>query len=206
TEELKKELTPEFHLTYMIFHIAKHFITRGVGIRFFLDIAFFSKQNKINYEEVEKELKKLCLFDFAKYVFTVCDKNFGTTILHKFQNIKTEEKYLNRFIKTVLARGIYGYDKSLTDNEEVGKIMLYSDKENKSVEKSFLKWFFPSFKAIRKIYPAFSHKPTPLLIFAYPYRWVRGLKKGRRPYKLLKEHNNIESYADFMTGIGLTQQ
>lgn len=73
------ELEPEYHLLYLLSHIAKHFRSNGCGARMLLDIAVFLKHfaGKLDFELVGREIEKLGLTQFASVIFGLCGAWFG---------------------------------------------------------------------------------------------------------------------------------
>jgi hypothetical protein len=73
------ELEPEYHLLYLLSHIAKHFRSNGCGARMLLDIAVFLKhfEGKLDFVLIGRELEKLGMTHFAATIFGLCDAWFG---------------------------------------------------------------------------------------------------------------------------------
>lgn len=80
-KKLTYNLTPEYHLLYLIQHVAKHLYVQGAGVRMFLDIAVYLKHfDHLNWNYINTELEKIELLDFSYNMFSLCNFWFNTTI------------------------------------------------------------------------------------------------------------------------------
>ena len=73
------ELTPEGLYLHTMAHLAGHFATTGVGVRFVLDIWVLHNRSKQqpDWAIVEKELARMSLLDFAKKIEALAQMWFG---------------------------------------------------------------------------------------------------------------------------------
>lgn len=73
-EHCKPHLDENFHFLYMITHMAKHTINKGMGFRAYLDLIFFCQANKekLDWNWICTELEKLELFAFTETCFAFC--------------------------------------------------------------------------------------------------------------------------------------
>lgn len=189
------ELTPEYHLIYLISHIAKHFYTEGCGIRMFLDIFVFLNyyKNNFQWEYFWREVIKLDLDQFVNTVFYLCHKWFGMDLesigFYLKDEFKIEEEVFNSISDYVLEGGTYGdgienfmvarYRKSLEFNGEKG--------EEESHKLATLSTFFPSIEVLSNEF-SYVNKYK----FLYPIAWInRGVRLAttRREEALYKFRN-----------------
>lgn len=78
-----KELTEEGFYLHTICHIAEHFVSGGVGVRFVLDVwvCRHLRKKPINRAFVETELTRFGLLDFAQKLEQLADAWFGEGVM-----------------------------------------------------------------------------------------------------------------------------
>lgn len=69
----------EFHLIYIICHLAKHLYGGGAGLRMYLDVALYVKKwdTELKWDAIRQELSRLKLLDFFCTVMNACRVWFG---------------------------------------------------------------------------------------------------------------------------------
>lgn len=73
------EMTPEGMYLHTLGHLAEHFMSGGVGIRFVLDIWVLRNRSKpADWAFVEKELDRMSLLEFAQKIEALAEYWFGT--------------------------------------------------------------------------------------------------------------------------------
>ena len=72
------ELSKEDFYVYMIVHIAKHYMSGGVGIISIIDVYVFMHRYRdmLNFEYINTEFNKLGLYEFAKNILMLTDEWF----------------------------------------------------------------------------------------------------------------------------------
>lgn len=67
------------HLLYQIFHIAKHFILEGIGIRYLVDITLYIEQfqSQIDFERFWNEINHIGCGEFCRRLLTICVRYLG---------------------------------------------------------------------------------------------------------------------------------
>jgi hypothetical protein len=72
-------LEPGGHLTYQMYHIIKHFILNGIGMRYLIDVTLFIEKYKeqINFKTFWNNMDKLDYSQFCKHFFTLCGLYVG---------------------------------------------------------------------------------------------------------------------------------
>lgn len=73
---------PEYHMTLLVYHIAKHLSSSGAGVRMFMDVAVYYKrmQGKICEKRLWDMLDRLRLTEIAKLIFWLCRSWFDVEI------------------------------------------------------------------------------------------------------------------------------
>lgn len=161
TYELKKE----FHLIYLLVHMAKHFKFGGCGLRMYIDIVMFLRHfdGELDWNYVKEELRKLRLTDFADSVFQFCNRWFGMDIA-VLEN-KISESEMDTITEYVLAGGTFGYHGKNVDAIRVGN----KDSGWLSKIKTIGCFIFPSYEHLKKRYEWMEGTPKWML----PVAWVR---------------------------------
>ena len=77
-----QELWESFHFLYLITHLAKHTINKGMGFRAYLDLIFFCRtaEERLQWDWIFRELERLKLRSFAETCFVFCRAWFGYQI------------------------------------------------------------------------------------------------------------------------------
>ncbi|PWL89037.1 MAG: hypothetical protein DBY14_01030 [Escherichia coli] len=163
----------EYHLAYLIAHIAHHFKFGGAGIRHILDIASYVKNSNLNFEKVYRYLEETELKTFSTVIFSICDKWFGTNlIIGEKPNTEKCENY-------ILKSGTFGTDSQKAVSLTRRSVTEYNKKIGLAIR---LKLLFPSYeKMVSLPYMGFLKNKKYLLLFAWFYRAF---------YILFKRKNN----------------
>lgn len=114
------------HLIYLLYHMIKHFIPAGVGIRHFLDITVYVNQyhDKIDFNIVREVLEKMEYYYFVCSIFRVCINMLGMNeqvmkdfLKDNMPNNMTKVDY--KVMEDVLDAGVFGtktlYRRKATD-------------------------------------------------------------------------------------------
>lgn len=161
TYELKKE----FHLIYLLAHMAKHFKFGGCGLRMYMDIVMFLRHfdGALDWNYIRIELQKLGFIDFADSVFQFCDIWFGTDIALSEKVISEDE--MDVITEYVLAGGTFG-----CHNKNIDAIRAGNQKNNwLSKLRTVGCFLFPSYAHLKRRYVWMKDTPKWLL----PISWVR---------------------------------
>lgn len=72
-------LKPTQHLIYQIFHIVKHFMLEGIGVRYLVDLTLFVHfyHNEIDFDKFWRDVTLLGYNDFCRHLFTICTTWLG---------------------------------------------------------------------------------------------------------------------------------
>lgn len=170
-----------YHLIFLFFHLAKHINSTGAGIRMIMDIAIYIKElgEKLNWDIIAKELKRIKLKSFAMHVLYLCKEWFHVEV--NGIPAKMNSKVYGETVSFIIAGGIFGY--ASRDN---GEIILRNSMYDKQVNNkhmhiftTIVKYFFPSLKNMQYSMPVLKNYPF-LLPLAWIRRWWKGFFKRRK--------------------------
>lgn len=188
----------EFHLIYIICHLAKHLSTGGAGIRMYLDVALYILRydSVISWERTEEEFKKLGLERFFHTVLSAVNEWFYVKASCDFENFGEE---LSELLEFTLDSDIFGHSR---DNSA---IKLRG--EGRSKKRTALKILFPPAEQLENRY-TFLKRSRLLLPLAWIVRVLKNFglipKKIKELVNLKKtEISEVESFDSFMREIGL---
>lgn len=188
----------EFHLIYIICHLAKHLSTGGAGIRMYLDVALYILRydSVISWERTEEEFKKLGLERFFHTVLSAVNEWFYVKASCDFEHFGEE---LSELLEFTLDSDIFGHSR---DNSA---IKLRG--EERSKKRTALKILFPPAKQLENRY-TFLKRSRLLLPLAWIVRVFKNFglipKKIKELVNLKKaEISEVESFDSFMREIGL---
>ena len=205
------ELNMEFHLIFLLAHMAKHFYDHGCGVRMILDIAvIISKfQEGIDFTYVWCELKKIKLDVFAKNIFSICKKYFYVDIskTEKGEKFEIDDTTFEMLSKYIVEGGTFGFK-----NRKITSPIVRKEYEKTSIRKlarikAFFGKLFLQHKEMKKEFPILENLP-----FLLPFFWVvRGFlcitTRRKRTIRILKEliaePSEAEESYEVMKKIGL---
>lgn len=201
TYELKKE----YHLIFLLVHIAKHFNYSGCGIRMIMDIAVFLNNfvEDLDWNYIWSELEKLNLVLFTKNIFALCSKWFDSKL--PIDEPILEENFYNRIYDFVLSKGTFGF----YNNDKQATLVRKEHKksENNSYKKSIFKVckyfvFLPYEDMIKMEKYSFIKDRKYLLPVAWLYRLLYTLiNKPNKGFKLIDKTMKVEEEARYQYNI-----
>jgi hypothetical protein len=128
------------HLIYLIYHIVKHFIVSGIGIRHLTDLTLFINEYyaKIDFDDFWKNMKLLGYDKFSIKLFRLCiqyfEMNYEVLGKEAFEKNNIDEAMLEDIIEA----GVFGGRTS--ERWKSGRIMrTYYENDTKPVPTSRLK-------------------------------------------------------------------
>ncbi|MDE6469486.1 MAG: nucleotidyltransferase family protein [Eubacterium sp.] len=200
-DDYKGILNDNYHMAYLISHIAHHFKFYGAGIRHVLDLAVMQQKKDIDLDVVMDMLKPIGLDTFGRVILSVCYEWFG--IGRQFvDNTEKTQRYLCK-------SGVFG-----AMNENKGAIVTRKELEKSGKSSSFivkLKLAFPPYERLKNIdYIRFIEGRPWLTPYAWCYRFFYNLKH-RKSFmtKTISEIDNKETQQlaktelDYFEEIGL---
>lgn len=202
------KLNIEYHLIFILTHIAKHFYGCGAGVRMILDVAVIIKkfEETLDYTYIWKELKKLKLDVFSKNIFELCARWFEVYVPALERDM--EDETFEAISNYILEGGTFGFNNR---NSAVHIIRKEYDKTSNSKLaqfKAFWKKIFLNYKTMINIYPILIKLPF-LLPFAWIFRWFKCIViKPKRTLNILKglfsKVNEAEQSYEVLKRIGLS--
>lgn len=159
------EFEDEFHLSYLISHIEKHFYGSGAGVRMYLDIALFLKSHRetLNLAKVREILRECELEKFFDSALLICNKWFETDITPA-QDFSSD--FYSELCRYILRGGVFGLqNKELINENQVRQAISQKGKAGKVT--LLLSHIFPPYIEVKRLYPFFNGKP-----YLLPLSWV----------------------------------
>lgn len=178
-----------YHFIFLIFHIRKHFMNRGVGFRHFLDIAVITKNNtELDWNWIKQKLIELDMWEFAKRIFFLDYKWFGIKTPY---NIDSYDKaFLYEATKMICHNGIFGFDNNENDVNYTIYGIKKRYKQNYGMRRMIL-FLFPGYKTLIKVdHYSFLKNRIYLLPAAWIYRALR-IIRSKKVYSIL--NNKIKT-------------
>ena len=153
---------------YFIVHTYKHFLNSGMGLRTVLDVYLYvsNLQEKLDFDYIEEQLKKLDAYDFEQtfrsIAFKMFDENLEDRKWWDLFDVKEQE-----MLSYVLEAGTYGN----LENSVVHKMGYTKGEKKKTSDKAryIFRRLFPSMDTIEEFFPFF-YKHKWAIPFLYIYR------------------------------------
>ena len=172
------KLNWSFHFLFLVNHLRKHFMNRGVGIRQFLDIAVLTKNNEeLDWEWIRNELIHLNLWEFAQRVFFLNSKWFGVEPPVEYSDFG--DSFVNEATELILFNGVFGFDNEENDiNSAINNVIKKNTHETGF--RGFMSRLFPSYDVLENfnVY-AYIRGHKYLLPVAWCHRAFRSIKNGK---------------------------
>lgn len=170
---------------YFIVHTYKHFLNSGMGLRTVLDVYLYlnNLQDKLDFDYIEEQLKKLDAYDFEQTFRSLAFKMFGENAkegnaaadeLQDSFDAKEQDKWWNSFddkehdmLSYILDAGTYGN----LENSVAHKMGYTKGEKKKASDKAkyIFRRLFPSMDTIEEFFPFF-YKHKWAIPFLYIYR------------------------------------
>lgn len=169
-DKFRYRLTDSDCYIYTLFHLYKHFINSGVGVRMFLDLYLIKKHAVIDKDYVETILHKLGILEFSKVVDEINEILF---------NGKVADNELEEVIEFIFQSGVFG-------NVKTNYHLAHINNELKGLTRfqRFVQDYGVSYNAMKIRYPILEKAP-----FLYPFSFIHRLYYGMK-YKKQAIKNN----------------
>lgn len=177
---------PEYHLIYLLMHIAKHLYGSGAGIRMYLDIAFFLREyrDSIDWIHFQKEIEKLQLSQFVNTVFSAVEEWFDVKSPIPLKTL--EPGFMDRFLTFTLNGGVFGFEGR---SSAVTQLRKTASEGSVNRASTLLNRAFPPVKHLKARYTYLQTKPWLL-----PVAWIHRLfKKKGTTVDYIKESKELLS-------------
>lgn len=164
---------------YFIVHTYKHFLNSGMGLRTVLDVYLYvsNLQEKLDFDYIEEQLKKLDAYDFEQtfrsIAFKMFDENLEDRKWWDLFDVKEQE-----MLSYVLDAGTYGN----LENSVAHKMGYTKGEKKKTSDKAkyIFRRLFPSMDTIEEFFPFFyKHK------WAIPFLYINRI--GKLPFTRRKK-------------------
>ena len=179
------------HLIYMLFHVYKHFLHGGFGIRQVCDIGLFSEKyiDKIDWDRVRSVCREAGIHRFCSALFAIAVRHLlGETPLTGVLDADAMASVdCQPLLDDIMESGIYGA--STVSRMHSSTITLgaaekaLKNPNSGGAKAGLLKTVFPTLGYMRGAYP-FVRKSPLLLPVGWAVRIFRYLKEHRRARKL----------------------
>ena len=184
-----RTMEPTDHLLYMLFHVYKHFLHGGFGIRQICDIALFSEHfdASVDWERVWSACRKAGIYAFSMAVLSIAARDLlpGSCLSSHLDETILAGIDRMPLLEDILGSGIYGTSSlsrmhSSTLTLQAAELSLGGKRRRPSV----LNTVFPPLDYMRGGYP-YLHRAPFLLPVAWLTRLFRYLKEKRRTSKMM---------------------
>lgn len=182
-----------YELCYLLYHLAKHLDTSGIGLRSILDIGLYMKfyETKIDFSDLHQLLEKAEMLTFYHRIYQFNQNFFELSCENELGNPNLDEDTLIKLFDFFMTSGIHGLGKSY--NSFTTRKASYQLR-NKSRFLFYISLFFPSYETMLGMYP-WLKKAKILIVFAWLLRWLKSMFKKRKTsmHKLKQlKHNEVE--------------
>ncbi len=199
-----------YHFLYLITHLAKHIINKGMGFRAFLDLVFVCQRSKypLDWDWICKELEKLQLLDFTRVCFAFCRGWFGFEPPISVPEL--ESGFFKDCTEKMFRDGTFGLKNEQNEGAHAAKEIKRSHGPYwLSALGLTLRRVFPPYRDMQLIpwYSFVDGRPW-LLPFAWVYRWIYCLINKRTQSEALlteafTQRREIEERQSFIQDWGL---
>jgi len=197
----------EFEIVYLLYHLAKHMDSSGIGLRSVLDIGIYLQafEQKMNEDVLKDYLMDTKMLKFFSTMVAVNQRYFGFEYQLDMLKQETMEDTLYFELTDYLVRsGIHGQGREFNPFE--ARMASYELQE-KSRFRMVIDIIFPPYDTMKSIYP-YVGKVRILIIFGWIQRWLKLLfKKTKSTFnkigKLFVNKDSVGKNKDLFEKIGL---
>ena len=165
-----KTLAPTDHMTFLLLHAFKHFISSGFGVRQVCDIAQWSKCYDIQWTDVLDCLQSVHAELFASAVFGIGERYFGMLFPEVFPRMDYEP-----LLRDILSSGIYGTSTMSRKHSSTMTLGAVESRFHDRASISLLSSLFPNRSVMEMSFPWLKDRPH-LLPVSWGIRISRYLK------------------------------
>ena len=162
-----------FHFLYLIAHVAKHILNKGIGFRAYLDLVFLTKRiDEKKWCYIVDELEKIHLLDFSRNVLSLCENWFSVKM--PINSEKIDDLFYEEVITKTFKDGTFGLSNTQNKGADPAKVILSENKNYWiSIIKYIIRKLFPPYRDMQLIpwYSFIDGKPW-LMPIAWIYRWL----------------------------------
>lgn len=183
-------LTPTFEVIYLVYHLAKHVESSGIGLRSLLDIAIYIEKNydQIDVKALNDTLTSLNMTKFFQTILYLNKVYFGLEVPLLDSSFTMNDALIEHVTTYFLTSGIHGKG---SDFNAMAPRLAASENKGKSKFKVLLRIAFPKMVDARGMYPVLNKHP-----YLYPFMMLHRVIKlifFKRQSSLKKIRNLNES-------------
>ena len=201
------EFTHEFEIVYLLYHLAKHLDSGGIGLRSVLDIGIYLSRFEatMNEEVLIQYLETADMKMFYQSMVDINSKCFGLAYSMKVNTeYHMDSKTLNEVIEYLAISGVHGIGREFNVFQPR---LASAENKNKSKFKFILSLIFPSYESMCGMYP-YIRKARILIIFGWITRWFKLLfLKTKSSFKKIRSLNvkkeDLEKSKEIFSKLGL---
>lgn len=201
------EFTHEFEIIYLLYHLAKHLDSSGIGLRSVLDIGIYLSRFEATMDEnlLMKYIESSDMKVFYQSMVDINRKCFGLEFQMKINNeYQMDSDTLDEVVEYLAISGVHGIGREFN----VFQSRLASEEiKNRSKFKYILRLIFPNYETMCGIYP-YIRKAKILIIFGWISRWFKLLfKKTKSSFKKIRslkvKKEDLEKSKEIFSKLGL---
>ncbi|MDY5212289.1 nucleotidyltransferase domain-containing protein [Intestinibacter sp.] len=141
-------LNKNYHLIYLLVHIAKHFYGCGCGVRMIMDIAVYINKfgEELDWNYIWTEMDKLDLRLLTQNILILCNKWFDTKLDFEYE---IEDEFYDKLSETILNGGTFGFYNSNFRIAQIRNDIAKTNKKGNTIKTKVLKqMLFPSYEEL----------------------------------------------------------
>jgi hypothetical protein len=183
-------LLPTFEVMYLVYHLAKHVESSGIGLRSLLDIAIYIQKNveAIDLQALNQTLESLQMTKFFQTILYLNHTYFELEVPLLDSNFTMSDSLLEQVTQYFLTSGIHGKGESFNS---MAPRLAASENKGKSRLKVLFRIAFPKLVDARGMYPVLNRHA-----YLYPFMMLHRIIKlifFKRKSSLKKIRNLNES-------------
>ncbi|MGN0384006.1 MAG: nucleotidyltransferase family protein [Eubacterium sp.] len=166
-------MAPTDEFIYLFFHMYKHFINQGVGIRQIMDMMLYGMKysQSIDMDRVRETLDKFAAYSMLQYIIQIADEYLGIDMksFRKKDCFKTESGVGEHLVSDILAGGIYGQAiEGRLHGASITKHAVFKSRGNRTSATPMMNVIFPPYRYLVNREPMLRKYPWLL-----PVAWVK---------------------------------
>ncbi|MDY0210781.1 MAG: nucleotidyltransferase family protein [Acholeplasma sp.] len=145
-------LEPNFELLYLMYHLAKHFESSGIGLRSLLDIGIYVKtyQERLDPSILAKHLESMSMKPFFNVILYLNNRYFGFETTLYDQNFHLKEDAYQHLTNYIITSGIHGTGHTFNP---MAPRLFNTKNKGKSKFKVLWQIAFPKYQTMKIMYP-----------------------------------------------------
>lgn len=188
------ECSYEDSLLYCIYHMYKHFLVDGFGLKQLIDLYYLSE--RVDVDEVLLNIKSMKLYNFTKLLYQVIDEVFKVNFM--VDDIKDGSELLDKLMDDIFKSGVYGF----SDQERYLNLRIADHSSNNRLISKMRSYLFPSRKHLLQQKKYNYVKFAVLLPIAWLHRIIFNVVDGKLKLNIHQINNeSISNRVELKTWI-----